>query len=97
MSLPASQYSVLDAERIERLDDNTFRCYVYRFRFFAFEVCPVLMVKVEEQPNGCCIKLLSCKVCSLCYLFSVSWFYALLVTEKEKKKITKIKKIQNFG
>ncbi|KAH0887738.1 hypothetical protein HID58_050167 [Brassica napus] len=24
MSLPASQYSVLDAERIERVDDNTF-------------------------------------------------------------------------
>ena len=62
MSLPASQYSVLDAERIERVDDNTFRCYVYRFKFFAFEVCPVLLVKVEEQPNGCCIQLLSCKV-----------------------------------
>lgn len=62
MSLPASQYSVLDAERIERVDDNTFRCYVYRFKFFAFEVCPVLLVKVEEQPNGCCIKLLSCEV-----------------------------------
>lgn len=65
MSLPASQYSVLDAERIERVDDNTFRCYVYRFKFFAFEVCPVLLVRVEEQPNGCCINLLSCKVISL--------------------------------
>lgn len=62
MSLPASQYSVLDAERIERVDDNTFRCYVYRFKFFAIEVCPVLLVRVEEQPNGCCIKLLSCKL-----------------------------------
>ncbi|KAL3649972.1 hypothetical protein CASFOL_006375 [Castilleja foliolosa] len=62
MSLPASQYSVLDAERIERVDDNTFRCYVYRFKFFAFEVCPVLLVRVEEQPHGCCIKLLSCKL-----------------------------------
>ncbi|XP_008232056.1 PREDICTED: uncharacterized protein LOC103331217 isoform X3 [Prunus mume] len=62
MSLPASQYSVLDAERIERVDENTFRCYVYRFKFFAFEVCPVLLVRVEEQPNGCCIKLLSCKL-----------------------------------
>ncbi|GMI86254.1 hypothetical protein like AT5G04440 [Hibiscus trionum] len=62
MSLPASQYSVLDAERIERVDDNTFRCYVYRFKFFNFEVCPVLLVRVEEQPNGCCIKLLSCKL-----------------------------------
>ncbi|PKI34863.1 hypothetical protein CRG98_044709 [Punica granatum] len=62
MSLPASQYSVLDGERIERVDENTFRCYVYRFKFFAFEVCPVLLVRVEEQPSGCCIKLLSCKL-----------------------------------
>ncbi|KAA8534474.1 hypothetical protein F0562_031991 [Nyssa sinensis] len=62
MSLPASQYSVLDAERIERVDDNTFKCYVYTFKFFAFEVCPVLLVRVEEQPDGCCIKLLSCKL-----------------------------------
>lgn len=64
MSLPASQYSVLDAERIERVDESTFRCYVYRFKFFAFEVCPVLLVRVEEQPKGCSIKLLSCKVFS---------------------------------
>ncbi|KAE9621133.1 hypothetical protein Lal_00019032 [Lupinus albus] len=62
MRLPASQYSVLDAERIERINDNTFRCYVYRIKFFSFEVCPVLLVKVEEQPDGCCIKLLSCKL-----------------------------------
>ncbi|KAJ7970509.1 (RAP Annotation release2) Galactose-binding like domain containing protein [Quillaja saponaria] len=62
MRLPASQYSVLDAERIERVDDNTFRCYVYRIKFFSFEVCPVLLVRVEEQPDGCCIKLLSCKL-----------------------------------
>ncbi|KVI09666.1 Protein of unknown function DUF1997 [Cynara cardunculus var. scolymus] len=62
MSLPASQYSVLDAQRIERIDDNTFRCYVYTFKFFAFEVCPVLLVRVEEQPNGCSINLVSCKV-----------------------------------
>lgn len=62
MSLPASQYSVLDAERIERVDDSTFRCYVYRFKFFAFEVCPVLLVRVEVRHDGCCIKLLSCKL-----------------------------------
>ncbi|KAI7753048.1 hypothetical protein M8C21_016803, partial [Ambrosia artemisiifolia] len=52
MSLPASQYSVLDAQRIERIDDNTFRCYV----------CPVLLVRVEEQLDGCSINLLSCKL-----------------------------------
>ncbi|XP_068646499.1 uncharacterized protein [Aristolochia californica] len=62
MGLPASQYSVLDAERIERIDENTFRCYVYRVKFFAFEVCPVLLVRVEEESNGCCIRLLSCKL-----------------------------------
>ncbi|WJX11059.1 hypothetical protein P8452_01715 [Trifolium repens] len=62
MSLPASQYSVLDAERIERVSEDTFRCYVYTIKFFTFEVCPVLLVKVEQQPNGCCIKLLSCKL-----------------------------------
>ena len=66
MRLPASQYSVLDAEGIERVNENTFRCYVYRFKFFNFEVCPVLLVKVEEQPDGCCIKLLSCKVSNSC-------------------------------
>ncbi|KAG0491569.1 hypothetical protein HPP92_004614 [Vanilla planifolia] len=62
MALPASQYSVLDAQRIERVDDNTFRCYVYRIKFFSFEVCPVLVVRVEVEPYGCCIRLLSCKL-----------------------------------
>lgn len=76
MSLPASQYSVLDAERIERVDDSTFRCYVYRIKFFAFEVCPVLLVRVEEQPNGCCIRLLSCKV-RVCTLISHSPEFSL--------------------
>jgi len=60
MALPASQYSVLDAERIERIDDTTFKCYAHRFKFFNFEVGPVLLVRVEEQPDGCCIRLLSC-------------------------------------
>ena len=79
MSLPASQYSVLDAERIERVDENTFRCYVYRIKFFAFEVCPVLLVRVEEQPNGCCIRLLSCKVCAFCFALCISLFRFVLM------------------
>ncbi|THG07857.1 hypothetical protein TEA_007755 [Camellia sinensis var. sinensis] len=62
MSLLASQYSVLDAGSIERVDNSTFSCYIYNFKFFAFEVCPVLLVRVEEEPNGFCIKLLSCKL-----------------------------------
>lgn len=80
MSLPASQYSVLDAERIERVDDSTFRCYVYRFKFFAFEICPVLLVRVEEQPNGCCIKLLSCKVVSTTGVFLDFYFFLFLIS-----------------
>ncbi|KAL9232523.1 hypothetical protein vseg_007628 [Gypsophila vaccaria] len=60
MKLPASQYSVLDAERIERVDDNTFRCFVYRFSFFSFEVCPVLLLRVSPHPLGTSIHLLSC-------------------------------------
>lgn len=79
MSLPASQYSVLDAERIERVDDNTFRCYVYRFKFFAFEVCPVLLVRVDEQPNGCCIKLLSCKVWILFWAYFCTTLGAMCI------------------
>jgi len=87
MRLPASQYSVLDAERIERVSEDTFRCYVYTIKFFTFEVCPVLLVKVEQQPNGCCIKLLSCKVATyqsfinthVC-LFSLSYFLFSYIT-----------------
>eukprot|EP00271_Cylindrocystis_brebissonii_P015471 TRINITY_DN38374_c0_g1_i1.p1 TRINITY_DN38374_c0_g1~~TRINITY_DN38374_c0_g1_i1.p1 ORF type:complete len:312 (+),score=43.06 TRINITY_DN38374_c0_g1_i1:238-1173(+) len=60
MSLPVSQYSVLDAERIERVDDITFKCYVQSLKFLNFEVTPVLLVRVDPQPNGCCIRLLSC-------------------------------------
>ena len=34
MSLPASQYSVLDARKIERIDDCSFRCYVGELKIF---------------------------------------------------------------
>ncbi|GJP38883.1 hypothetical protein CLOM_g23291 [Closterium sp. NIES-68] len=59
MTLPASQYSVLDAERIERVDGSTFRCYAHRVKFFTVEVCPVLLVRVDEEADGCTIRLLS--------------------------------------
>ena len=67
MALPVSQYSVLDAERIERVDDNTFRCYAHRIDLFAIEIQPVILVRVDAQPDGCTIRLLSCKV----------WWYCL--------------------
>ncbi|CAI5458172.1 unnamed protein product [Closterium sp. Yama58-4] len=59
MTLPASQYSVLDAERIERVDSSTFRCYAHRAQFFSVEICPVLLVRVDEEADGCTIRLLS--------------------------------------
>ena len=37
MELPASQYSVLDAKRIERIDDDTFRCFVGGINFLSFK------------------------------------------------------------
>lgn len=62
MSLPASQYSVLDARKIERVDDNTFSCYVGELRMFKWSVEPVLLLSVTVLPGGCDIQLLSCKL-----------------------------------
>ncbi|BBG97043.1 Protein of unknown function D, partial [Prunus dulcis] len=58
MSLPASQYSVLDAERIERVDENTFRCYVYRFKFFALRFA--LFFWLESKSSPMAVALSSC-------------------------------------
>uniref|UniRef100_A0A7N0TL63 Uncharacterized protein n=1 Tax=Kalanchoe fedtschenkoi TaxID=63787 RepID=A0A7N0TL63_KALFE len=62
MSLPISYDSVLAGEKVEKLDDNTFKCHVYRFNVFTYQICPVLLVRVDHQPNGCRINLLSCKL-----------------------------------
>jgi len=62
MSLPASQYSVLDARKIERLGDDRFRCHVGRLAFLGFSVEPVLTVSVETGPRGCTIALLGCEL-----------------------------------
>lgn len=62
MALPASQYSVLDARKIERLDNTTFRCYVGRLAFFGFSVEPVITVSVVVEEGGCTIKLLSAQL-----------------------------------
>eukprot|EP00879_Flechtneria_rotunda_P004510 GHRR01004765.1.p1 GENE.GHRR01004765.1~~GHRR01004765.1.p1 ORF type:complete len:260 (+),score=30.58 GHRR01004765.1:283-1062(+) len=62
MALPASQYSVLDARKIERIDDSTFRCYVGRLAFFGFSVEPVITVSVMVEDRGCTIKLLSAQL-----------------------------------
>lgn len=62
MALPASQYSVLDAETVERLDDNTFVCHVAGLTFFSFEVHPVLTVSVSVGPTGPTVDLLKTEV-----------------------------------
>ncbi|GAX79194.1 hypothetical protein CEUSTIGMA_g6634.t1 [Chlamydomonas eustigma] len=64
MSLPASQYSVLDARKIERINDEMFRCYVGELQMFSWSVEPVLTVSVTVEPEagGCTIRLLSCKL-----------------------------------
>lgn len=62
MALPVSQYSVLDAARIERLDENTFKCYIGSFKMFAVTVEPILIVSVIGNEKGCQIKLLDCEV-----------------------------------
>lgn len=62
MTLPASQYSVLDAKQIERIDDSTFRCYVGGLRFLGFTIDPVLTVSVNVTDKGPTVRLLSTKV-----------------------------------
>lgn len=63
MQLPASQYSVLDAQKIERIDDDTFVCYVGGLNFLGFVVEPVLTVSVTVQERGPVVKLLDTQVC----------------------------------
>lgn len=62
MALPASQYSVLDARKIERLSDDVFRCHVGRLAFLGFSVEPVLTVSVQTGARGCTIALLGCEL-----------------------------------
>ena len=62
MALPASQYSVLDGSKVERLGDDTFRVHVAAFRFFQLEVQPILTLQVQPQQHGCTISMLACKL-----------------------------------
>lgn len=62
MTLPASQYSVLDGAKVERLTDDTFRVSVSAFAFFNFTIEPILTVCVQPTDTGCRIELLACKL-----------------------------------
>lgn len=61
-ALPASQYSVLDAARIERIDESTFKCYVGGISFFNIRVEPVLTVAVDVRERGCDIRMIACEL-----------------------------------
>ena len=52
MSLPASQYSTLDGERVERAGDDTFVCTLGAFDFLGFRLQPVLTARVDVRPDG---------------------------------------------
>ena len=67
MALPASQYSVLDAKKIDRIDERTFRCYVNAIRFLGLTIEPVLTVRVEEGSRGPTVKLLDTRVSTACW------------------------------
>ena len=62
MTLPASQYSVLDAKKIERIDEDTFRCYVGGLNFLNFRVEPVLTLSVVVGERGPTVRLLETKL-----------------------------------
>ncbi len=52
MSLPASQYSTLDGEKVERVGDDTFVCTLGSFDFLGFKLQPVLTARVDVRPDG---------------------------------------------
>ena len=77
MRLPASQYSVLDAQKIERIDDDTFVCYVGGLNFLGFVVEPVLTVSVIVQDRGPVVKLLDTQVRLMCRCINLVYLPAL--------------------
>ena len=52
MSLPASQYSTLDGEKVERVGDDTFVCTLGKLDFLGFVLQPVLTAQVDVKPDG---------------------------------------------
>mmetsp|Transcript_14980 Transcript_14980/g.32181 ORF Transcript_14980/g.32181 Transcript_14980/m.32181 type:complete len:169 (+) Transcript_14980:168-674(+) len=52
MSLPPSEYSVLDADKVTRIDEKHFRCELGSINFLGTEVSPVLTAEVNVKPRG---------------------------------------------
>ena len=59
MSLPASQYSTLDGESVERIDDDTFRVELSAFNFLGISLQPRLKARVyvREDGSGCEVRV----------------------------------------
>lgn len=64
MSLPPSEYSVLDAERVQRIGESTFKCELAGIDFLGLVVQPVLTAEVDVRPDGsgCTIKVVDAKI-----------------------------------
>lgn len=62
MTLPASQYSVLDAKKIERIDEDTFVCYVGGINFLGVCVEPVLTLSVIVGDRGPTVRMLEVRL-----------------------------------
>lgn len=62
MTLPVSQYSVLDAEKVERVSGDLFRVQTGALKFLRTTVTPVMMLTVKPHETGCEVTLLQCRV-----------------------------------
>ncbi|KAK3232613.1 hypothetical protein CYMTET_57030 [Cymbomonas tetramitiformis] len=64
MSLPPSEYSVLDAEKVQRIGESTFKCELAGIDFLGLVVQPVLTAEVDVRPDGsgCTIKVIDAKI-----------------------------------
>jgi hypothetical protein len=51
MALPASEYSVLSADQIERLSDTQFKATLGKLNFFGKDFIPILYVDVDVIPE----------------------------------------------
>jgi len=51
MALPASEYSILSANQIERIDDSNFKCTLGTMNFFGTKITPTLFVDVTVYPE----------------------------------------------
>ena len=60
--MPASKYSVLDGETVERIDGDTFRVHLTPINFLNLALQPILTLNVSVNDLGADITLKDCKV-----------------------------------